>query len=280
MPDKIMPGPVSDGGSVREAVCIHTRKIYDSCRDKDCVEDLRFYPKLQCVDVINRALSVKGGSAKLLYVYVNVEPVSFNRGFYTVDMRFFYEVTLQAYLSSPAPITVEGLCVFDKRAILFGSEGNAKIFSSLAAAGEPDAQLLRRSNCPIAVVEAVDPIVLDARLVDCGCKRDCDCELCEVPSFVNSCFNGELSSGDDARRIYVTLGQFSIVRLERDTQLLIPVYDYCLPDKECSCSTGGGEDPCNVFRNIHFPVGEFFPPNTVRMPENYEETRSFCGGCK
>ena len=117
MPEKVMPGPVSDLSGIREAVCIHTRKIYDSCRDKDCIEDLRFYPKLQYVDVINRALSVKGGSARLLYVYVDVEPVSFNRGFYTVDMRFFYSVTLQAYLSCPAPVTVEGLCVFDKRAI-------------------------------------------------------------------------------------------------------------------------------------------------------------------
>ena len=65
MPEKVMPGPVSDCSGIREAVCIHTRKIYDSCRDKDCIEDLRFYPKLQYVDVINRALSVKGGSAKL-----------------------------------------------------------------------------------------------------------------------------------------------------------------------------------------------------------------------
>ena len=121
MPEKVMPGPVSDCSGIREAVCIHTRKIFDSCRDKDCIEDLRFYPKLQYVDVINRALSVKGGSAKLLYVYVDVEPVSFNRGFYTVDMRFFYAVTLQAYLSCPAPVTVEGLCVFDKRVILFGA---------------------------------------------------------------------------------------------------------------------------------------------------------------
>ena len=184
MPEKVMPGPVEDSCGIREAVCIHTRKIFDSCRDKDCIEDLRFYPKLQCVDIINRALSVKGGSAKLLYVYVDVEPVSFNRGFYTVDMRFFYHVTLQAYLSCPVPVTVEGLCVFDKRAILFGSEGNAKIFSSEMRAGEPDPQMMQRSNTPIAVVEAVDPIVLDARIMDCCCKRDCDCDLCEIPTFV------------------------------------------------------------------------------------------------
>ena len=274
MPEKVMPGPIEDPSGIREAVCIHTRKIYDSCRDKDCIEDLRFYPKMQYVDVINRALSVKGGSARLLYVYVDVEPVSFNRGFYTVDMRFFYSVTLQAYLSCPAPVTVEGLWVFDKRAILFGSEGNAKIFSSEMRTGEPDMQMMRRANAPIAVVEAVDPIVLDTRIMDCCGKRDCDCDLCEVPSFVNSCFNGELSSGDDNRRIYVTLGQFSIVRLERDSQLLVPVYDYCMPDKECSCGSGGTEDPCGIFRNISFPVGEFFPPNTVRMPENYEDAKS------
>lgn len=279
MPEKMMPGPIEGTGGIREAVCIHTRKIFDSCRDKDCIEDLRFYPKLKYVDTINHALSVKGGSAKLLYVYVDVEPVSFNRGFYTVDMRFFYAVTLQAYLGTLAPTTVEGLCVFDKRAILFGSEGNAKIFSSELRTGEPDIPFMRRSNLPVAVVETVDPIVLDARIVDCCGKRDCDCDLCEVPSFVNSCFDGELSSGDDVRRVYVTLGQFSIVRLERDSQLLVPVYDYCMPDKECSCGSGC-EDPCGIFRNISFPVGEFFPPNTVRLPENYEETKCFCNCCK
>ena len=102
--------------------------------------------------------------------------------------------------------------------------------------------MMQRSNTPIAVVEAVDPIVLDARIMDCCCKRDCDCDLCEIPTFVGDCFGGELSSGDDSRRIYVTLGQFSIVRLERDTQLLVPVYDYCMPDKECACGDGC-EDP-------------------------------------
>ena len=145
-----------DPNDLRQALSIHTRKITDSCRDKDCIEDLRFYPKLQYADIINRAMSVKGGSARLLHVYVDVEPVSFNRGFYTVDLRFFYCVTLQAYLTSPIPVPVEGLCVFDKRVILFGSEGNAKIFSSAARSGAPDPQLLRKSNLPIAVADAID----------------------------------------------------------------------------------------------------------------------------
>lgn len=264
MSERVLPGPIEDMRGVREAVCIHTRKIYDSCRDKDCIEDLRFYPQCRCADVINRAMSVKGGSAKLLHVYVDVEPVSFHRGFYTVDMRFFYHVTLQAYLSSPIPVTVEGLCVFDKRVILYGSEGAARIFSSQTRIDGPDIQMMQKNNLPIAVVEAVDPIVLDARIVD-RCDRR-DCELCEIPDFISGCFGDGLSSGDDGRQVYITLGQFSIVRLERDTQLLIPMIDYCMPRKDCS-GTGGlspAEDPCSIFRNIEFPEGEFFPPNAVR----------------
>ena len=60
-------------------------------------------------------------------------------------------MTLQAYLSCPVPVTVEGLCVFDKRAILFGSEGNAKIFSSDTAFDELDVPNRMRTNLPIAV---------------------------------------------------------------------------------------------------------------------------------
>ena len=275
MPEKVMPGPVEGTGGIREAVCVHTRKIYDSCRDKDCIEDLRFYPKLQYVDVINHALSVKGGSADLLYVYVDVEPVNFNRGFYTVDMRFFYNVTLQAYTSCPAPVTVEGLCVFDKRAILFGSEGSAKIFSSDTVIDELDIPGRMRTNLPTAVVEAVDPIVLDTR-VDDGCKPRCrECGLTEIPAFIARSFGEELVFDDGGRRrFYVTLGQFTLVRLERDTQLLIPVYDYCIPQAECSC--GDQEDPCGLFRNVAFPIGEFFPPSTLEMPKDYAATRSYC----
>lgn len=35
MPEKVVPGPVSEERCIREAVCIHTKKIFDSCKDKD-----------------------------------------------------------------------------------------------------------------------------------------------------------------------------------------------------------------------------------------------------
>ena len=277
MPEKVIPGPMSSKccSEEREAVCIHTKKIYDSCRDKDCIEDLRFYPTLGGQEILNKALTIKGGKAELLHVYIDVEPVVFNRGFYTVDMRFFYRVTLNAYCSCPRPVEVEGLCVFDKRVILFGSEGSARIFSSKVRMDALDRQMMERSNMPVAVVEAVDPIVLDAKLVECCENRCCDCDICEIPSCVCQCFGGELTMGDDCRRAFVTLGQFSIVRLERDTQLLIPVIDYCMPEKECSGGCGS-EDPCELFSNICFPVGEFFPPNNTERPGDYEGAKCCC----
>ena len=35
MSEKIIPGPVSDDRCIREAVCIHTQKIFDSCKSED-----------------------------------------------------------------------------------------------------------------------------------------------------------------------------------------------------------------------------------------------------
>ena len=61
MPENGMPGPVCDLSSVRESVCIHTKKIYDSCRDKDCIEDLRFYPNQAAQKVLRTDHTKKGG---------------------------------------------------------------------------------------------------------------------------------------------------------------------------------------------------------------------------
>jgi len=266
MADIIEPGPVADTAGIREAVCIHTRKIFDSCRDKDCVEDLRLYPTQGSQAAIDRAISVKAGQAELLYAYIDVEPVGFNRGFFTVDVRYFYRVTADAFVGVARPVPISGLAVFDKRAILYGSEGNSKVFSSETVLGGLDRPELGRTNLPTAVVSAVDPIILSMKLVDpCECRLSECCDG-DIPAAIASCFPEELCLTGEGRRVYVTLGQFSLIRLERDTQLLIPAYNYCVPCKECSdhCDE---EDPCAVFRKVQFPMDEFFPPNTVTPPE-------------
>lgn len=278
MPEKVVPGPVSDERRIREAVCIHTKKIFDSCKDKDCIEDLRVYPTRGCQEVIDRAVSVKAGCAELLYAYIDVEPVTFNRGFYTVDVRYFYRITADAFVGAARPVEITGLAVFDKRVILFGSEGSAKVFTSTGKNCGGDIQGLPATTAPTAVVESVDPIILGMKLVEvCQCHHHDNC--CEIPPAVCACFPEELVTGGDVHRLFVTLGQFSIIRLERDTQLLMPAYDYCMPEKDCDCGCDcRQEDPCELFRKVQFPVGEFFPPNHCPAPKSveYQDVRGCC----
>lgn len=247
--------------------------------NKDCVEDLRVYPTRSSQDAIDRAMSIKAGSAELIYAYIDVEPISFNRGFYTVDVRYFYRITADAFVGASRPVEVTGLAVFDKRAVLFGSEGSAKVFTSRTREGGQDGKSLLGSTAPVAVVEAVDPLILGLKLLD---VRECgptDCGCVEIPPAILGAFSEELVTSGDMHRLYVTLGQFSMIRLERDTQMLMPVYDYCVPEKECGCEENSCEeqDPCEVFRQVQFPVDEFFPPNSITsVGTGYPEVRTNC----
>ena len=254
MPDLVVPGPVDAERSVREAVCVHTKKITDSCRDKDCLDCLRVYPTRSSQEILDRAMSVKAGCAQLLCAYIDVEPVSFNRGFYAVDVRYYYRITADAFVGAGRPLEVTGLAVFDKRVILYGGEGGAKVFTS-------DMPCPGCGGGPQAVVEAVDPLILGLKLVDvCECRGG-EYNCAEIPETISVLFGEPLMAGGDAHRLFVPLGQFSIIRLERDAQLLIPVYDYCMPEKECTCGSGTPcvEDPCELFRKVQFPVNQFFP---------------------
>lgn len=249
MADRVVPGPTTAETCVNEAVCVHTNKIFDSCRDKDCIEDLRVFPTTGSLTYIDSAFSIRPKSAELIYVSVDVDEINFNRGRYTIDVSYFYNIRGETV---PGGQEVSGLAVFDKRAILFGSEGSAKVFRSDNVGVVPQTHAL-----PVAIVEAVDPIALSMKLVD-NCPCNLDNELREVPPEILAAMGDTLVLTETNRKWYVTLGQFSIIRLERDTQLLIPAYDYCIPDKECVGSDQ--DDPCTLFGRIRFPMEEFFPP--------------------
>ena len=233
MAEKVTAGPITSANGVREAVCIHTKKIFSSCKDKDCIEDLTFYPTATAQSVIDASQSIRGGRVELLHVGVDVEPVSFNRGFFTVDMRFYYRVILQAVNNGMRATEIEGLATFDKRVMLFGGESRAKVFSSYPVPGGADYPIDLTANLPTAVVTAVDPLLLCARIVDCSCGNCCDCAaVTGVPTGIAEAFDEPILFEPQTRRVCISIGQFSIVRLERGTQLLIPVFDYCNPERQ------------------------------------------------
>jgi hypothetical protein len=240
---------------IREAVCIHTNKIFDSCKDKDCIEDLRVYLTNSSQAIISAMCSIRPRTAKLLFADVKVDEINFNRGCYTVDVTYFYKITGEAF---PGETPIMGLAIFEKRVILYGSESCAKVFSSRS-----EGFCTQTRSLPTAVVEAVDPLPLSMKIVDADCYCDQECGCREIPQFIIDCFGEALVTDMSDKQLYVTLGQFSIIRLERDTQLLIPAYDYCVPEKDCS-GMGAEDDPCALFTTVPFPVADFFPPNGSR----------------
>ncbi|MDR0819827.1 MAG: hypothetical protein LBN43_09700 [Oscillospiraceae bacterium] len=252
----------------KEATCIHTRKIYDSCKDKDCIEDLRLYPDIPSQTYIANAVGVRAKLAELIFVDIDVEPIAYITGHYTVDLRYYYRITGEAYtIAGRAPDTIIGLAVFDKRVTLCGGPVGSKTFSSQYAYGTPDTQNSPQLNLPMAVVEAIDPMILNIKVLEaCDCPQGrygFEGETGSLPEQLQAYFPNGITVNvcEPGRRVYVSIGQFSIIRLERDTQILIPVYDYCLPDKECAGISGTGEDPCELFGMIDFPVSSFFPPS-------------------
>lgn len=88
---------------------------------------------------------------------------------------------------------------------------------------------------------------------------DCCCNCSCIPECITRRYGGNFCDDNNGKIVYVTIGIFTIVQLIRNVQMLVPVYDYCMPSKEC-CPTS--DNPCDLFRKMCFPVDEFFPPKS------------------
>jgi len=257
---------------LRQCMSIHTRKITDSCRDKDCIEDLRVYLSTGSQAILDNAANVRVRCAELITTAIEVENVAFDRNRYCIDLTFYYRILADATVGSNRPATLYGLAVFSKRAVLCGEDSHAHIYRSSTRLGTFDGPVSLYTNRPTAVVEVLDPMVLASKIRE---AENCGCEgiSVQVPDAIKEQFDEPLVISGGQRQLYVTLGQFSIVRLERDAQLVVPVLDYALPTKDCCDSpSGGGEDPCEMFSRIPFPTGQFSPTN---CDENCTQDNSY-----
>lgn len=260
MSDTAQASKSCDLRGIREAVCVHTGKITDSCLAKDCIEDLRVYLTVDSQQTLDCAASARARFVELLFVDVQVACVPYSSGYFTVDVTFYYRVIADATLSAGRTNTITGLGVFSKRLVLFGGETGARVFSSKDDLACLCKKSLQSVALPKAVAETVDPIILGSQVKE-ACV--CCCQNETVPTIDEAllgCFDEPLVLTGECKRLLVTIGQFSIVRLERDTQLLIPTFDYCVPTKTCPAVGGAStESPCEVFSQIEFPMDAFFP---------------------
>lgn len=240
-----------------DTVCIDAERIYDSCGAKDCLSELPVIFTEENQALVNSSCSARICKATVITAQVDIDPVAFHRGFYAIDMTFFFDVALDLYnKSGVVPSTVNGLAIYSKRVVLYGSEGNAKTFTSIEpiTCAEPDCPCTYQKSLPKATVQISDPMALSAQLNDRG--KPCPPPCVNIPQCVHDYFGGDFVI-PRPKWITATIGIFTITQLQRNVQMTVPSYSFCVPRKECPAKT---DDPCEVFSKIEFPTNSFFPP--------------------
>ena len=267
------------GGS--GTVCIDTKRVLDSCRDRDCFEDTRVYLTRMGEEILSNSSNVRTKGAKLLWAYVGVDEVPFNCGFYQVTVRYYIEVEFEACLGVGRSQCFKGLCALEKDVILYGGEGRAVTFTSspyntycnvcdFKTAG---------SNDPVAIVETVEPIVLGTKVSECNCPCPCGLgEYADIPEGIRNSIGEELVLNSNGPRLLVSFGIFSVIRIVRPAQLLVNASDYSVPDKECTPASND-DNPCSLFRTIAFPTTQFRGTDNL-YKENITPRQGACGCSK
>ena len=137
-------------------VCINTKRVLDSCKDRDCFEDSRVYLTSEGENILANATNVRTKSANLIFAYVGVDEIPFNCGFYQVTVRYYVKVELEACLGIGRSHTFAGISVLEKDVILYGGEGGAVSYSSSNSGDYCNViETSGKTNDPIAVVDAV-----------------------------------------------------------------------------------------------------------------------------
>ncbi|MBR5514927.1 MAG: hypothetical protein IKU52_01840 [Clostridia bacterium] len=251
------------GSNCSENVCIDCNRILDSCRDKDCFEDVRVYLSSYGQDIIEKTTNIRVKKTKVVWTQLGVERVQFNRGFYQITVRFYTKLIFEACLCPGKVEEFDGIAVTEKRIILYGSEGNVNIFKCEGGEQcfcECPTSDTATTNAPTVVCEVTDPIALGLKVAKDEIKCCCCCCAEDIPERVCESLNGMLCDDDfDRKKLYVSLGFFSVIRIERPAQYMITAREYTVPDKVCVETND--EDPCSVFAKMSFPINEFYPPS-------------------
>ncbi|MGN1481470.1 hypothetical protein [Porcipelethomonas sp.] len=229
-----------------DAVPIKVNRVFDSCSDKDCITGVQV--DLNC-SLPSSITIVKPSCITVSDVCMNVEAIPFNKGFYSVDLTFSFDIQLIGYEKACGdPTILTGTATVSKNCILYGSETNSKTFFSDGTSIGTTGNCCNTVNPPVASVQVVSPLVLEAKIVK-GCKNyDCGCCDC--------CEGKMLPPPRSQNEVVLTLGLFYVVELIRPVTIMVPTYSYTIPQKECCADM---DSPCEIFDKIKFPTEEFSP---------------------
>jgi hypothetical protein len=260
--------------------CIIALKVYDSCRQQDCLDGAKVGPARAARNITVGGQSYTAGeiinppdnAAAVVMKNVNVckaivvskEPSPFRLGYWDIDLKYVIDYNLEFKNVNGETIgTVPARSLFNKLVTLFGSMTTGSTISTDLLNGESNTLDLN-----------TDPFVLiESKAV--GLKSElrytvgCDCN-------------------DTADAVIVTIGLFTIIKLYRLVNLTVESKGFCIP---AECEDTGAESPCEYFDGLDFPMDVFAPPqkkefeagisgNIPATTSNTSDTGRRCGcGC-
>ena len=259
-------GTQTSAGTNDKSTCIDVNKIYDSAKDKECIEDLRVYLGPEAQEIIDNASNLRSKCAEVLWASISVSDVAFNKGYYAISVRYYFRLCFEACVMGRSREFC-GIAVYDKQMVMFGGDGNVSVFTSdtvcndICANLPPEAFTNSVANTPKVQLEVASPIVLSVKLADRNyCCGTCCCPIDQIPENLCQCCGCTPIPADmGAKCLYVTLGLFSLIKIERPVSLLINSAEYCIPNRESNVLSDTTSDPCEIFRNMAFPTCDFYP---------------------
>ena len=205
--------------------CIFAYKIYDSCRQQDClilpVLNLNGTPYCDHVPItFDNSLTVTPEIK-------DVRPNNIKRGYFDIDIEYTFNYNVKGDSAAAGPKK----SVFPKTVTLFGSKSSdVAIVTNLpdfknGSAFEPLSQSL-----PYVIVEA-------------------------SVNFLK--FESVPIAGSVDKNFLVTLGLFTLIKSVRPVNLIVKSSGFCKPEKCVDPS----DDVCDFFENdVKFPFDIFNPP--------------------
>jgi hypothetical protein len=243
-----------DNRRVKEE-CIIAFKVYDSCRQQDCLTANEIGPARaakktvigdECIqegEIIDPPSNAAAVTIDNLFVkkviIVDKCPNPFKNGFWDVDLKyvFQYRLTFREADGTPISSPVCANSIFNKKVTLFGSIGSDLVIATdLFKCSTNDSTTLRAE--PFIFVEA-KAVALSAEL---RLQRRCS-SVEDLPPEPN--------------RVNVTIGLFTIIKLYRLVNLNVESRGFCIP-KECEDISP--LNPCDFFESLDFPMDVFAPP--------------------
>jgi len=249
--------PVHPEGKIRTKIeNIIAFKIYDICRQQDCLDFNTIGPARCAHEIEIDGRTVKEGSIVVpphdaasvsledvhirRIVIVDKRPNGLRRGFWDIELKYVIGYTLVfRSVDSSMQREVEAFSVFNRKVTLFGSEG-----SDLFVATDLFGRDGMFEATPFIMAEAKAMALCSSILYDCHPHH-----------------HGHHEDYHEGKRrassVEVVIGLFSIVKLFRLVDLAVESTGFTIPDE---CEEICPMDPCEFFERLDFPMDLFAPP--------------------